>query len=110
MQLVVGNIMRSSDYTVKVHTYMERRSVTTTKSIQHGLTGLGGCFLVTWIVTPAGAWGCSGQGGTWHASAQKGIGSVSGAGTNISDGAAVVVATTGTGDDDETSTGGDDDG
>jgi len=64
--------MRSSDHTVKVRETLH--NVTTNiVSVQHGLTGLGGCLLVTWIVTPAGAWGCSGQGGSWHASDLLGV-------------------------------------
>ena len=50
LQLVVGNIMRSSDYTVKVHE-TSHNVTTNIVSVQHGLTGLGGCLLVTWIVT-----------------------------------------------------------
>ena len=50
LQLVVDNIMRSSDYTVKVHE-TSHNVTTNIVSVQHGLTGLGGCLLVTWIVT-----------------------------------------------------------
>jgi len=48
--------MQSSDYTVKVRG-TSHNVTTNIVSVQHSLTDLGGCLLVTWIVTPAGAWG-----------------------------------------------------
>jgi len=42
--------MQSSDYTVKVRG-TSHNVTTNIVSVQHSLTDLGGCLLVTWIVT-----------------------------------------------------------